>query len=111
MTNTGFSHEIKHFTENYVSYGLCTHNSRVCSVCDIFTSEDYGFIPYAAVDSGNSTVASILRKMNDLGFEDEVRMMFVIDAVIMNANRHKNNFGFIIDNRTLGTLRTRIIAV
>lgn len=30
-----------------VSYGLRTHNSGVCSVCDIFTSEDYGFIPYA----------------------------------------------------------------
>lgn len=92
---------IGHFTENYVSYGLRTHNNRVCSVCDIFTSEDYGFIPYAAVDSGNSTIASILRKMSDLGFEDEAKMMFVIDAVIMNANRHKNNFGFIIDNRTL----------
>ena len=27
--------------------------------------------------------------------------MFVLDAVIMNADRHKNNFGFMMDNRTL----------
>lgn len=95
------SNVIKHFTDNYVSYDLRTHNNRICSVCDIFTSEDYGFIPYAAIDAGNTTIKSILRIASELGFEDEIKEMFVIDAVIMNADRHKNNFGFIIDNRTL----------
>lgn len=95
------SNVIKHFTNNYVSYDLRTHGGRICSVCDIFTSEDYGFIPYAAIDAGNTTIKSILRIASELGFEDEIKEMFVIDAVIMNADRHKNNFGFIIDNRTL----------
>lgn len=95
------SNVISHFTNNYVNYNLRTHNSRICSVCDIFTSEDYGFIPYAAIDVGNTSFESIIEKMRELGFEDEIKTMFVIDAVIMNADRHKNNFGFIIDNRTL----------
>ncbi len=91
---------IDRFTDDYVSYGLRAHSGHLCSVCDIFTSEDYGFLPYAAVDSGNSTVVSVLRKMKSLGLEEEARRMFVIDALILNEDRHKNNFGFIVDNRT-----------
>lgn len=92
---------VSKFTSNFVNYDLRTQDNRLCSVCDIFTSEDYGFIPYAAVDRGNTSVMQVLRNMKDLGFVDEVKTMFVIDALIMNADRHKNNFGFIIDNKTL----------
>ena len=92
---------VSKFTSNFVNYDLRTKDNRLCSVCDIFTSEDYGFIPYAAVDWGNTSVMQVLRNMKDLGFVDEVKTMFVIDALIMNADRHKNNFGFIIDNKTL----------
>lgn len=92
---------VSKFTSNFVNYDLRTQDNRLCSVCDIFTSEDYGFIPYAAVDRGNTSVMQVLRNMKDLGFVNEVKTMFFIDALIMNANRHKNNFGFIIDNKTL----------
>ena len=83
-----------------MSYGLRRHNGRICSVCDLFTSEDYGYLPYAAVDPGNTTLKDVLRKMQEFGVEDKVKRMFVIDAVILNEDRHKNNFGFIVDNRT-----------
>lgn len=92
---------VSKFTSNFVNYDLRTKDNRLCSVCDIFTSEDYGFIPYAAVDQRNTSVMQVLRNMKDLGFVNEVRTMFVVDALIMNADRHKNNFGFIIDNKTL----------
>ena len=92
---------VSKFTSNFVNYDLRTKDNRLCSVCDIFTSEDYGFISYAAVDRGNTSVMQVLRNMKDLGFVNEVKTMFVIDALIMNADRHKNNFGFIIDNKTL----------
>lgn len=91
---------VERFTDNCVKYDLRSHNERVCSVCDIFTSEDYGFLPYAAVDTGNSTVQSVIRKMQQLGLEEDAKRMFVIDAVIMNEDRHKNNFGFIVNNDT-----------
>ena len=92
---------IEKFTDQFVRYGLRTHNSRICSVCDIFTSEEYGFLPYAAIDTGNTSFEHVLETMGELGMEAEVKKMFVLDAVIMNADRHKNNFGFLIDNRTL----------
>ena len=31
------------FTQNYVKYDLRSVDKRICSVCDIFTSEKYGF--------------------------------------------------------------------
>lgn len=92
---------ISKFTDNFVNYDIRIHNGRICSVCDIFTSEDYGFIPYAAIDTGNTSIMQVLHKMDGLGLATEVKTMFVIDALIMNADRHKNNFGFIIDNKTL----------
>ena len=91
---------VKTFTDDFVAYGLRMHNKRICSVCDLFTSEDYGYLPYAAVDPRSSTLKDVLRKMKKLGLEEKVKQMFVIDAVILNQDRHKNNFGFIVDNRT-----------
>lgn len=89
------------FTNDFVKYDIRSKDNRICSVCDIFTSEDYGFVPYAALDTGNTSLDHILDLMRSLGFEDEIKTMFVLDAVIMNSDRHKNNFGFIIDNKTL----------
>ncbi|MDO5422769.1 MAG: HipA protein [Eubacteriales bacterium] len=89
---------IRHFTDRYVEYGLRTHNSRICSVCDCFTTEQYGYLPYAAVDKGNTTVLDIIDKMASYGLEDKIKTMFVVDAVIFNEDRHKNNFGFLVDN-------------
>lgn len=82
-----------------VTYGLRSHNGRMCSICDIFTSEKHGFVPYALVDhEGSSTMISVLEYFEALGLEKEVRDMFVFDAVVFNEDRHKGNFGFIVDN-------------
>lgn len=91
---------VKAFTDEFVAYDLRMRNGRICSVCDLFTDENFGYLPYAAVDKGNTSVESVLRKMRETGLEEKVKMMFVIDAVILNEDRHKNNFGFIVDNRT-----------
>lgn len=91
----------KCFTSNFVEYDLRSKGGRICSVCDIFTSEDYGFVPYAAFDKESSTAKALINKMESLGFGDELKTMFILDAIIMNVDRHKNNFGFIVDNRTL----------
>lgn len=89
---------ISRITDDCVIYGLRSHDSRVCSVCDCFTSEKYGYLPYAAIDKGNTTFIRVIEKAADLGLEEKMKTMFVVDAVIFNEDRHKNNFGFIIDN-------------
>lgn len=92
------SQVIANFTQHYVDYGLRTHKSKICSVCDCFTSEKYGYLPYAAIDKGNTDFLQILDIMEKYGLADKARLMFVVDAVIFNEDRHKNNFGFIVDN-------------
>lgn len=91
---------IKAFTDEFVPYDLRSVNGRVCSVCPIFTSEEFGFLPYAAIDKGNTTLRQVLKNMSRYGLEEKAKKMFVIDAVILNEDRHKNNFGFIINNKT-----------
>lgn len=89
---------IREFTNEFVSYDLRSVHQRVCSVCDIFTSESLGYLPFASVAPGNSTIQTVLKKAAEYGLESKFRRMFVIDAVIMNEDRHKNNFGFYIEN-------------
>lgn len=90
---------IKAFTNDFVPYDLRSRNGRICSVCDIFTSEQYGFLPYAAVSVGNSTYNSVIKRYDELiGGGNFARMMFIVDAVILNEDRHTNNFGFLVDN-------------
>ena len=91
---------IKAFTDEFVPYDLRSVNGRVCSVCPIFTSEEFGFLPYAAIDKGNTTLRQVLKNMSRYGLDEKAKKMFVIDAVILNEDRHKNNFGFIINNKT-----------
>ena len=91
---------VKEFTNHYVGYGLRNKSERICSVCNCFTNEDYGYLPYAAIDKGNTSVEKVLKNMRELNLEDKVKTMFVVDAVIFNEDRHKNNFGFIINNNT-----------
>lgn len=86
------------FTNEYVKYDLRSVSGRICSVCDIFTSEELGYLPYASVEPENSTIDSVLDKAAGYGLESKFRQMFVIDAVIMNEDRHKNNFGFLVEN-------------
>ncbi len=90
----------EYFHVPYVKYGLGSRSGRVHSVCDIFTSERYGYLPYNAVGDNPSDVISVLEKCREYGFEDRARAMFVFDAVIMNEDRHKGNFGFLIENDT-----------
>lgn len=93
---------VSRFTNNYVNYDLRSIGGRICSVCDIFTSEKCGFVPYAAIDTSNAYgIDTLLETANKFGILDEIRTMIVVDAVIMNEDRHKNNFGFLVDNDSL----------
>ncbi len=86
---------------DYVDYGLRSRSDRICSVCDIFTSETYGYVPYAALDKAHgASVFSVLEYYKQFGLEEKVRDMFVFDAVVFNEDRHKGNFGIIVDNDT-----------
>ncbi len=90
-----------------LEYDLHRFKGHLVSSCCMFTDEDNGFVPvYKYLDSGRSyRLAEILAFMEQLGFGEEFRDMIVLDAVILNPDRHLGNFGFIVDNETFKVKR------
>ena len=43
----------------------------------------------------------ILEKFEQHGCEDDFRRMIVLDALILNTDRHMGNYGFMVDNDTM----------
>jgi len=72
---------------NHVPYRLAQYKNRICSVCPLFTSESIGFIPAGKLQTREEIAA-------DTRFAD----IFLLDALILNDDRHLGNFGFLIDN-------------
>lgn len=85
---------------NNVKYTLRNYRGKLCSSCDIFTSEEEGYLPYAAIERINSTLDSVILTYGKYGGKDFALNMFVFDALIFNCDRHKGNFGFMIDNKS-----------
>lgn len=92
-----------------VSYDLTMYKGRLCSVCDLFTTENTGYIPFGrTVDtSRHYTIPGLLKYFEDYdgvhhtAFADAFRRMIVMDSLTFNADRHLNNFGFLIDNESM----------
>lgn len=83
-------------------YDLCMFKDCLVSSCTMFTSETEGFVPvYKYLDANrNYTMRQIFDFMDNLGFAEDFSNMIVLDAVILNIDRHLGNFGFIVDNDT-----------
>ena len=86
---------------NVIEYGLSKWNGELCSTCELFTSKYYSFLPVGRVvtSGGMKAVRKYYEKLGQ-SFVDALNDMLVLDAVIMNTDRHFGNFGFIIDNNT-----------
>lgn len=77
------------------------------AVCPAFTSENTGLIEYAYVEDGiHDDFGKILNKMGQRpDLFEHMRKMLILDCIIMNTDRHFENFGFLIDNRTMTVKR------
>lgn len=86
---------------NSVSYNLSKWKGELCSVCDLFTSKDYSYLPIGRMVTVGDMEA-VREYYQSLGKEyiDALNAMLVFDAVIFNTDRHFGNFGFMVDNKT-----------
>lgn len=86
---------------NSVSYNLSKWKGELCSVCDLFTSKDYSYLPIGRMVTVGGMEA-VREYYQSLGKEyiDALNAMLVFDAVIFNTDRHFGNFGFMVNNRT-----------
>ena len=86
---------------NAIEYGLSQWKGELCSTCELFTSKEYSFLPVGRVvtSGGMKSVREYYEKLGQT-FVDALNDMLVLDAIIMNTDRHFGNFGFIVDNKT-----------
>ena len=84
-----------------IEYGLSQWKGELCSTCELFTSKEYSFLPVGRVvtSGGMKSVREYYEKLGQT-FVDALNDMLVLDAIIMNTDRHFGNFGFIVDNKT-----------
>lgn len=86
---------------NAIEYGLTQWKGELCSTCELFTSKDYSFLPAGRiVTSGGMDAVREYYKTLGANFAEALNDMLLLDAIIINTDRHFGNFGFIIDNKT-----------
>lgn len=86
---------------NAISYNLSKWKGELCSVCEIFTSKDYSFVPVGRIvkTGGMSAVKDFYEKLGE-EYVNALNDMFILDALICNTDRHYGNFGFLVNNKT-----------
>lgn len=84
-----------------VSYKLVKWKGRLCSVCELFTSQDVSYIPIGRIvkTGGMKAVYEYYRTLGDV-FVQALDEMLVFDAIIANTDRHYGNFGVLVDSHT-----------
>ena len=82
-------------------YSLGKWKGDVNSICKLFSSKEYSFVPiYRLVTEGGwDAVLAYYQELGDEFYEALVDMI-VFDVIIVNTDRHFGNFGLLIDNKT-----------
>ena len=95
---------------NHVKYTLDTYKDMVVSKCPCFINKDTELITCYQIrndmDRHNSTLdyEEYIQILEDNGIKEareQLENMFILDFLIMNEDRHLNNFGIIRDVNTL----------
>lgn len=86
---------------NAIKYKISKWKGNICSVCQIFTSKDVGYVPVGRIVTAGGMKA-VRKYYEDLGeeFVTALNEMLVFDALICNTDRHFGNFGVLIDCHT-----------
>ena len=95
---------------NYVSYSLDTYKDTVVSKCPCFITKDTELITCFQIRNDMKRNDNIkdyeeyIKVLEEHGISDariKMENMYIIDYLIMNEDRHLNNFGIIRDVNTL----------
>lgn len=85
-----------------VAYDMDFYRGQLVSKCPLFTGEAVGLAKAGAVFHGEErTIPELLAYFEGIGSGDAFRRMCVLDAVILNPDRHYGNFGVLFDTDTL----------
>ena len=84
-----------------VPYDMRFHHGRLVSTCPLFTSESIGLAKTAAITHEERSISGLLEYFRSIGSEDAFRRMMILDAIILNTDRHLDNFGVLFDTDTM----------
>lgn len=91
--------------DNYVPYDMKFHHGKLVSTCKLFTSESVGLAKAADfLPAEQRSIPNIMSLFQSIGAEDDLRRMFVLDAIILNIDRHMGNFGVSFDTESMQIL-------
>lgn len=87
---------------NCVQYTLGKIQDTLVSKCQIFTSEELGYLRIADVEAWSeySYLSDMIKLYSNNKWLNQFVDMITLDALILNIDRHLGNFGFFRDNRT-----------
>ena len=91
--------------KNAVDYHFVHLHGEPASECRLFTNEAYGYVPVSKFEVDYGDPFGLLEFYSKFGNEDELRRMLVLDAVILNIDRHGGNFGLLVNNDTMEPIR------
>ena len=82
-------------------YNLGKWRKRVNSICKLFSSKEYAFIPiyYLVTEGGWKAVFNYYKELGD-DYYDALMDMILLDVIIVNTDRHFGNFGLLIENKS-----------
>ena len=86
---------------DHVSYTLSKWKKSLCSVCELFTSKEYSFVPMGYFGNFRD-ILELSDYLKSLGshYSDAFGDMMIFDAVIYNTDRHYGNFGLLVNTKT-----------
>lgn len=84
-----------------VPYDLEFYHGKLVSTCKLFASEKTGLAKARDILGSERRAAALLRYFTSIQSGDAFRRMCVLDAVILNIDRHLGNFGVLFDNDTM----------
>lgn len=88
-----------------VPYDIGYYHGNLISKCPLFTNETVGLVKASAVFYEEKiTIPKLLTFFDGIGSGDAFRRMCILDAIILNTDRHYGNFGVLFDTDTLKIL-------
>ena len=92
---------LDHTSCRHVHYDIGRFHGKLVSSCELFTDEQAGFVPFSlllAEKNSRGSLGDILMFADKTGISEDFYHMLVMDAVLVNTDRHTGNFGFLVDN-------------
>ena len=89
---------------NHAKYNLVYFKDRYASRCKSFTTERIMLVKATHMFGEETSSETVLKKLIKLGFEEQVKELVLFDSLVYNTDRHKSNYGLVLDADTFDVL-------